>query len=122
MRDVRPMMQIQTTQLGEFCKPLGWKITGTVVIQKGNQVLSIEVIEVIRPFLLDRIIAKSLTYDGCIFAFSQGIIVAMPGPRLGSFDLQFIEELYDVMIDIFRAIVRVKTFNLKGEQQEHFFP
>ncbi len=56
-----------------------------------------------------------LTHDGTVLTFHQGIVIAVPGPGFGQFDQELVKQLGDVLVNVFRAIIAMKTQDHKGK-------
>src|SRR5680860_120991 len=53
--------------------------------------LLIEAVDQRCPVLGDMAIAELFTYDRGVLAFRQGVVIAVPGPRLGELDAQLVQ-------------------------------
>src|SRR3546814_18636250 len=78
--------------LGEQTRP--------VQVQVRIQVLSAEIIDWCGKALRDMAVAEDLAYDRSILALGQGIIARAPGPRIGQFRIELLEQPGDAVIDV----------------------
>ncbi len=75
----------------------------------------VEAVDRGRVPLGDEVPAQVFPYAAAILALHKGIIVAMPCPRLGLLDEELVQEFGHNLVDVFRAIVRVKPENPEWE-------
>ena len=71
--------------------------------------------------LWDMPVAKCLANHDTVFCFDQTVVIAVSRPRFGEFDVQFIEQRSDLMIDIFRPVVGMKAKDLERKLRQHGF-
>ena len=71
--------------------------------------------------LRDVVVAELFAHDVSVLALDEGVVVAVPGARLGELDVQLVEQLGDAMIDVLGAVVRMEAFDHEGEQVEQAF-
>lgn len=60
-------------------------------------------------------VAEMLADGGAVFRFDQGVVVGLAGAGLGLFDAKFFEELGDLAVDVFGAVVAVEPLDGEGE-------
>lgn len=66
-------------------------------------------------------VAEIFAHGRSVFAFRQRIIVGLPRTRFGLFDAQFLQQFRQLVIDVFRAVIRMETANHKRERIQHGF-
>ena len=65
---------------------------GAVLVEGWVAMLAVELVDRRRPALGDVEMAEVLAYDMAVLAFSQGIVVALPGARPGELGAQFVQQ------------------------------
>ncbi len=92
-----------------------------MVIHIGIQDLLVEEIDPLGETTGDAAIAEDLAHHGPILAFGQGIVVGLPGARFGERDEELLQQLGCPFVDVFRAIIRVETQQLRREGLQQLF-
>ena len=65
--------------------------------------------------------AQMLAHHGAVLALDQRIVVALPGPALGLFDVQFLQQPGNALVDGLRAVVTMEPPDDEGEGLEQLF-
>ena len=84
-------------------------------VDVGVELVTVEGVDQRCPLLGDVDIAQMLTHDSAVFAFDQGIVIAVPGAGFGQFDQQLVEQFGDVLVDVLGAVIGMESKNDKGE-------
>ena len=71
--------------------------------------------------LRDVVVAEVLAHDVAVLALDEGVVVAVPGPRLGELDVQLVEQVGDVVADVLGAVVGMEPFDHEGKQVDQAF-
>lgn len=75
-----------------------------------------ELVDLTSEIARDVGIAEVFADHRAVLGFDQGVIVGMPGTRLGErFNVELGEQSDDLMIDVLRPVVGVKRLDLEGE-------
>ena len=65
--------------------------------------------------------AQMLAYHRAVLALDQRIVVALPGPALGLFDVQFLQQSGHPLVDELGPVVTVESPDDEGEGLEQLF-
>lgn len=87
----------------------GGEIAGAMEVNVPIDLLAIELSKVRSVLLRDMRVTIELSDNRAILSFNQSIIVAVPGPRFGEFNVQFLQQLSNSVIDILTATIGVKA-------------
>ena len=86
-----------------------------VVVQKRREGIVVEVVDRWREAPGDVGVAEVFAYHGGVLALGQGVVVGAPGPGLGELaDVEFVEQVGDLVVDVFGTVVGVKALDDKG--------
>lgn len=97
---------------------VGGEIAGAMEVDVGIEEVTAEAIHFAGEARVDVGIAELLANDTAVFAFHQGVVVAVARPRAGELDAQFVEQCGDIVIDLFAAAIGVKAFDHEGKAGE----
>ena len=58
-------------------------------------------------------------YHSSILGLGKPVVTAVPGPVLGKLDQHSVQHVGYLFVDVFRAVIRMKSAYTKGELVEH---
>ena len=97
------------------------KETGAVEVNVGVQEPLTPGIDLGGKALRNMAVAQVFAHDRPVFGLRQPVVVAVPGSGFGELHTQLLQELGHCVIDVLRAVVRVKAQDLKRKAFEQGF-
>jgi hypothetical protein len=98
--------------------PVDCEVAGPVEVEIGIEQLTVESIDGAGVVLRDMAVAHQLADDGAVLGFDQRIVIGLARPGFGEFNAQLFEQLGDVVVDILRSGIGMKTADGKGKAVE----
>ena len=95
------------------------EVARSVEIEIRGEDLTLEAIDCAGVLLGELAVAHDLSHDCTVLAFDQRVVVGVSRPRVGEFDIEFVEHFGRFEADLFRAAIGVKAADGKREAFEH---
>ncbi len=93
-------------------------LTGPVVVEVLGQGAASESIDVAGKAPGDVTVAEMLTDSGTVLGFDQGVIVGLASTGFGLLDSEFLQELGDSVIDVFRPVIAMEAPDGEGKGRD----
>jgi len=90
-------------------------------VQVGVEVALVESRDLRRVRRCDVGVSHVLSHHRSVLGFHQPVVVAMPRPRLGLLDQQFVQQVFHGVVDELAAIIGMKTLNPERKLRQHGF-
>ena len=110
------LARIATADLAGRVAVLDREQAWAVVVEERRELALREVVDQVGVAPRDVVAAEVFAHDVAILALDEGVVVAVPGPRLGELDVQLVEQVGDAVVDVLGAVVGMDPLMAKGNR------